>query len=71
MPVAVDRRAEVTAVATGTGESWTFFVTVKTYSHVGDATVSSLARAEALAELERQGIEVSSLEVTHIEPMAD
>ena len=71
MPIAVERRVEITVVASGLNDSWSFWVTVPTYDNVSDKTVASLARAKALADLGFKGVAVSSLEVTYIEPLDD
>jgi hypothetical protein len=71
MPIAVERRVEITVVASGLKDGWSFWVTVPTYDTVSDKTVASLARAQALADLGSKGVAVSSLEVTRIEPLND
>ena len=71
MPIAVERRVEITVVASGLHDGWSFWVTVPTYDTVSDFAVASLARAQALADLGSKGVAVSSLEVTRIEPLND
>jgi hypothetical protein len=63
------RKVEMTAVMADSGYSWNFWVEIETEINAPDEVIAAAARKEAVAALERDGVDVSLVDVAFIEPL--
>jgi hypothetical protein len=71
MAAKISRRAEIRLVLSDTNEGRTFWLEVVAAPGASDEAVIRSARRAAMAQLEREGLEVSILEVSYLEPRTE